>query len=209
MQAGDAGHRSPDADTARMRAAKAALRRDALARRAARPPDDRARVARALATRAAALRDALGAGVVAAYVGVGDEPATLPALDALRDAGAAVLLPVTVGAATDPSLAWAWYEGVGRLHRARYGLLEPAGDRLPPDAIATADLVLVPALLVDRSGNRLGRGAGYYDRALAGLSTPTYAVVHDDEVVAALPTEPHDVAVSGALTPSGALSWPS
>jgi 5-formyltetrahydrofolate cyclo-ligase len=64
-------------------------------------------------------------------------------------------------------------------------------------------VVLVPALAVDRRGRRLGRGGGYYDRTLASLAGPAYAVVYDDEVVEEVPVEPHDVAVAGALTPSG------
>jgi 5-formyltetrahydrofolate cyclo-ligase len=206
MSTGDPASGPPARAGADARAAKAALRRDALARRAARPPDERARVAAALATHAVALSQAVDAALVAAYVGVGDEPGTLPALEALVAAGTEVLLPVTLTDEGERSLAWARYEGAERLLRARYGLLEPAGERLPPSVLAAAGLVLVPALLVDRSGNRLGRGAGYYDRALAGLRAPAYAVVHDDEVVAGLPAEPHDVVMTGALTPSGALS---
>ena len=49
---------------------------------------------------------------------------------------------------------------------ARLGLLEPDGERLGVDAIATADVVLVPGLAVAADGMRLGRGGGSYDRAL-------------------------------------------
>jgi 5-formyltetrahydrofolate cyclo-ligase len=68
-------------------------------------------------------------------------------------------------------------------------------------------LVLVPALAVDQYGVRLGRGGGYYDRTLplAAPGTPLVAVVRDDEVVASLPVQPHDVPVSAALTPRKGL----
>jgi 5-formyltetrahydrofolate cyclo-ligase len=66
---------------------------------------------------------------------------------------------------------------------------------------------LVPALAVDRAGVRLGRGAGFYDRALplADPAARLIAVVRDDELVDALPAEPHDVPMTHALTPSSGL----
>ena len=64
--------------------------------------------------------------------------------------------------------------------------------------------VLVPSLAVDRDGHRLGRGGGYYDRVLATVPRARrVAVVYDEEVVATVPHDPHDVDVAFALTPSG------
>jgi 5-formyltetrahydrofolate cyclo-ligase len=81
---------------------------------------------------------------------------------------------------------------------------------LGPEALAEADLVLIPALAVDRSGTRLGQGGGWYDRVLGFVTseTPILAVVFSDEILPAdtLPREPHDLPVSGALTPNG-LEW--
>jgi 5-formyltetrahydrofolate cyclo-ligase len=73
------------------------------------------------------------------------------------------------------------------------------------DAISSAELILVPALAVDRSGGRLGRGAGFYDRTLilAAPSAARIALVRDSELVDELPTEAHDVRMTGAVTPSG------
>jgi 5-formyltetrahydrofolate cyclo-ligase len=62
--------------------------------------------------------------------------------------------------------------------------------------------VLVPALLVDRRGNRLGRGGGSYDRALVRATGLTVALLHDGELVEELPAEAHDVPVRAAATPS-------
>ena len=64
-------------------------------------------------------------------------------------------------------------------------------------------MVLIPALSVDKTGVRLGRGAGYYDRTLVGLSADLVAVVYDEELVDSLPAGDHDVAVGWALTPGG------
>ena len=68
-------------------------------------------------------------------------------------------------------------------------------------------MILVPALAVDRAGVRLGRGAGFYDRSLplADAAARLIAVVRDDELVARLPAEPHDVRMTHALTPHNGL----
>ena len=68
-------------------------------------------------------------------------------------------------------------------------------------------MILVPALAVDRTGVRLGRGAGFYDRSLplADPAARLVAVVRDDELVDHLPAEPHDVRMTHALTPRDGL----
>jgi 5-formyltetrahydrofolate cyclo-ligase len=78
---------------------------------------------------------------------------------------------------------------------------------LGPDAVALASVILVPALAVDRTGVRLGRGAGFYDRSLplADPSARLVAVVRDDELVESLPAEPHDVRMTHVLTPERGL----
>ncbi|WP_459548038.1 5-formyltetrahydrofolate cyclo-ligase [Nocardia sp. X0981] len=171
------------------------------ARRAELPESARAAEAAALAAAAAGLGPAEW---ICAYVPVRGEPGSVTMLDALRSAGSRVLLPVT----GEPGpLYWGEYTGAEALRPARYGLLEPAGPPLAPEAVAQAEAVLVPALAVDRRGVRLGRGAGYYDRTL-GLADPVarlIVVVRDDEVVERLPEEPHDIRMGWALTPGGGL----
>jgi 5-formyltetrahydrofolate cyclo-ligase len=63
----------------------------------------------------------------------------------------------------------------------------------------------VPALAVDRTGNRLGRGGGSYDRALRRATGLTIALLYDEDLVDVLPAEPHDVPVAAAVTPSYGL----
>ncbi|MDX6562622.1 MAG: 5-formyltetrahydrofolate cyclo-ligase, partial [Gaiellales bacterium] len=83
------------------------------------------------------------------------------------------------------------------------GVRHPGGPSLGLQVIASAELVLAPALAVDGEGRRLGQGGGSYDRALTRTSAPVLAVVFDDEVVDAVPAELHDRPVTGVLTPSG------
>ncbi|WP_042257998.1 5-formyltetrahydrofolate cyclo-ligase [Nocardia brasiliensis] len=180
---------------------KHAWRTEILARRTALPPGEHAAEARALA---AAVTGLDLDGWVCAYVPVRGEPGSLELLDAMRTAGARVLLPVT---GPPGPLDWAEYLGRESLRRARFGLLEPTGSALTSAAVGWAELILVPALAVDRRGVRLGRGAGYYDRTLAAARDDArlVAVVRDDEVVPRLPEEPHDLRMGWALTPRGGL----
>jgi 5-formyltetrahydrofolate cyclo-ligase len=172
--------------------AKAAVRDAVLSRRAQRPAADRDAAGAALA---GALEELVRrARKVAAYASVGGEPPT----DALLAMRPDVLLPVLLD---DGDLDWA----TGALRAARRRLLEPSGPRLGVDALASCDLVVVPALAVDRRGRRLGRGGGSYDRALRRATGLTVALLYDDELVEEVPSEPHDVPVAAAVTPSYGL----
>ncbi|MET9952091.1 5-formyltetrahydrofolate cyclo-ligase [Streptomyces sp. NPDC006339] len=184
---------------------KALLRRALLTARAALTGEDTARAAGLLAEHALELAELADAGTVAAYVSVGREPGTRALLDALRERGVRVLLPVLL---PDNDLDWAEYEGAGSLARAGRGLLEPVGTRLGPETVVGADAVLLPGLAVDGRGMRLGRGGGSYDRVLARLSRagadPALVVLlYANEVVARVPEEPHDHPVHAVVTPEG------
>lgn len=144
-----------------------------------------------------------GAGRIAAYVPAGREPGSLGLLDAVRDEGTEILLPVVVPGGLD----WAAYRGAAELVDGVLGTREPAGPRLGAASVATVYAVLVPALAVDRLGTRLGRGAGYYDRALALVDrgATVAALLHDGELVDRLPHDPWDRPVNAAVTPG--LGW--
>ncbi|UPT42537.1 5-formyltetrahydrofolate cyclo-ligase [Streptomyces sp. WAC00303] len=191
--------------------AKSSLRRELLAARALLTKEDAARTAAVLAEAALRLPELADARTVAAYVSVGREPGTRVLLEALRGRGVRVLLPVLLA---DNDLDWAAYEGPEHLLPAGRGLLEPDGPRLGPAAVLDADAVLLPGLAVDGSGMRLGRGGGSYDRVLARLTAagahPSLVVLlYDDEVVARVPSEPHDHPVDAVVTPTGARRFAS
>ncbi|MEV0330661.1 5-formyltetrahydrofolate cyclo-ligase [Micromonospora echinospora] len=186
--------------------AKRQTRADLLARRRALGVAERAAAAAAVGGILADLVRRLRPRRTTAYVPVGSEPGgDLP--DLLRAAlppGAELLLPVL---RDDLDLDWAGYTGPGGLVAAGRGMREPAGPRLGRAAVAGAELVVVPALAVDRRGIRLGRGGGSYDRALARVPAGawTVALLHDGELVDRLPAEPHDRPVRAVVTPTGGL----
>lgn len=163
---------------------KQALRTAVLRRRAAHPAP--ASSAQALAE--AVLAAAPSARRVAAYASFGTEPATGVLLEALLARGVPVLLPVLL---PDRDLDWCEASPAG------------TGPALGVDAVRGCDLVVVPALAVDRRGTRLGRGGGSYDRALARVPAHvlTVALLHDGEAADELPCDHHDVAVRAFATP--------
>jgi 5-formyltetrahydrofolate cyclo-ligase len=174
---------------------KAKLRAGLLAARRSRPsPADDSLVRSTLADLARGLP------TVAAYVPLPGEPGGPELPDTLAAVCGRLLLPVLL---PDLDLDWAGYAGT--LVPAARGLREPPGPRLGPGAIADADLVIVPALAVDRRGVRLGRGGGSYDRALARVDpgTRVVAVVFDGELLDEVPEQPHDRRVDVVVTPAG------
>ncbi|WP_116246107.1 5-formyltetrahydrofolate cyclo-ligase [Nocardiopsis sp. FIRDI 009] len=191
-------------DEQRDRSDKRALRRRILAARRERGRGERDRVGSAVRDTLMGLPWLGMGGTVACYYSIGGEPDTRKLVTTLWKRGAYVLLPVFLPGG---ELDWAAFDGPESLAPAGHGLVEPTGHRYGTGALAGADAVICPALAVDRGGMRLGRGAGCYDRALAlkGPHTPSIAVVHDEEFVASVPSEPHDRPVDAVVTPGGGL----
>jgi 5-formyltetrahydrofolate cyclo-ligase len=183
---------------------KGALRARLRAARAAMTADQLHIAGRELRDAVLSMPETQMAGTIAAYFSIGAEPDTRGLVYALWKRGAYVLLPLLC---PDGNLDWASYEGPDSVRYrldGRFGLAEPTEPPRGVAAISRADLVIVPALAVDKRGFRLGRGAGCYDRALArvGPAVPTIALVYDGELLDNLPAEPHDRPVRFAARPS-------
>jgi 5-formyltetrahydrofolate cyclo-ligase len=182
-------------------AAKAAMRAEVLAARRALTRDERAAAGSALRDAILGAPETQMAAAVAAYLSVGTEPDTRGLVFALWKRGTYVVLPVL---RPDGDLDWASYEGPDSVASAPHGLLEPTPPRRGVSAITSADLVIVPALAVDRAGGRLGRGGGSFDRALAriGPAITTIALLYDGEIRPRVPSGRHDVAVRAVACPT-------
>ncbi len=144
--------------------------------------------------------------LAAGYVPAGAEPGGPDLPDVLAGAlpsGGRLLLPVLL---PDADLDWAVYDGPGSLEPGPRGVREPIGPRLGVDAPRHAQLLIVPALAVGRDGTRMGRGGGSYDRALdrSGRAV-VVALLHDGELLDAVPREPHDRPVHAVVTPTAGL----
>ncbi|MBP5639475.1 MAG: 5-formyltetrahydrofolate cyclo-ligase [Victivallales bacterium] len=95
------------------------------------------------------------------------------------------------------------------LASGHYGILEPIPSLIgsqPPFLAPMQRVWLVPALAFDRSGNRLGRGAGYYDRLLEGADGVKIGVAYDCQIADAIPSGAHDVAMDYVVTESHIIS---
>ncbi len=145
----------------------------------------RGRLERDLAARVAPLL--VGKAAVAGYAALPDEidPRFVPFGIRPRVVGRG--LPLTLHRATRQQLR----PGV-------WGILEPTADA--PQHVP--DAVLLPLLAADVRGNRLGYGAGHYDRTLAGSTALRIGVAWDCQVVAALPAELWDVPLDWLVTPT-------
>jgi len=189
----------------KLAADKAELRRRLLAVRRSLEPAELAASGRSIRDAVLDLPETQMAGTVAGYWSIGAEPDTHGLLFALWKRGTYVLLPLLL---PDGDLDWASYEGPDSLRPGPRGLLEPAEPARGVGAVCSADLVLVPALAVDRSGLRLGRGGGSYDRALArvGAQVPTVALLYDPELVPVVPAGPHDQRVRMVARPSAGVT---
>ena len=180
--------------------AKIALRDQIRTARHRLPVAELGSLSRDLAAVVTAHPDVQRAATLTAYVSVGAEPGTGALLESLAALGKRVILPVVL---PDMDLEWGTWRGADSVVPARYGLLEPV-DRLGVDAIATADVVLVPGHGVSTTGARLGQGGGCYDRALGRVpvGTPVVCLLYDDEVGLDVPVDEHDRPVTAAATPT-------
>ena len=184
---------------------KAALRARLLAARRQLTPAGRAGAGRDIRDAILSLPQTQMAGTVAAYYSVGSEPDTHGLVFALWKRGSYVLLPILLPGG---DLDWASYEGPDSLRPGPRGLHEPGEPPRGTGAISSADLVLVPAVAVDHSGMRLGRGGGSYDRALArvGTQVPTVALLYDGEFLPHVPAGQHDQRVRMIARPSSGIT---
>jgi 5-formyltetrahydrofolate cyclo-ligase len=137
--------------------------------------------------------------VIASYISYGDEPNTAELNQAIIAAGKKLLLPRMIEVNGEVGLEWVAWNGDPQNLKAQGRILEPIGPAATDHN--QIDLVIVPALRVDRDGYRLGQGGGFYDRALAQVSAWTIALVFPEEISGqSLPRESHDIPVKAYAT---------
>lgn len=134
-----------------------------------------------------------------------DEPNVHPLLPAALESGKLAALP-RFNATTDTYEAAVVCDLDKDLVEGKFGIPEPAPACGLVD-LKRLDLILVPGLAFDSHGHRLGRGKGFYDRLLAEVSGKTCGVAFEQQLVSAIPVEPHDVRLNCILTPSRWLEF--
>jgi len=142
-------------------------------------------------------------GLVSCFVSMATEPPTSQLRTKLHELGKDIALPIM-----KPGNSLSWGFDGAELVGNSYGIQEPVATEIN---IAQASAIIIPALRVGRDGSRLGRGAGYYDRALANVPTLKaggplrICLVFDDEVDDSVPSESHDELIDVIVTPSHVL----
>jgi 5-formyltetrahydrofolate cyclo-ligase len=182
--------------TGLMKPTKSEWRRELLAARASIPTHVRTGYAQAITERARRLACFEGAAAVLGYEAIGAEvdPASLMAWASAN--GASTFIPGK-RASDDP--IWAgWPASV-----------ESGAKTWLTDALPIPIVVVVPGVGYDERGVRLGRGQGFYDRALAGIRahgrTRVVALAFECQVVPELPVDPWDASVDFIVTESRVL----
>lgn len=185
--------------------AKRALRAELRERRRIATSTERENAAAAITQHLVELATQHGSTLIAAYLSTPDEPGTREFLSWAADHQIKVLLPVS---RVDGLLDWAPWDGTDDDEDVM-GMPTPTSELLGPIAINDADLILVPAASVDRTGMRMGWGQGYFDKTLGSMEAcpPVYAVIFDHELVDSVPSERHDQRVNGVVTPSGIVAF--
>jgi len=185
---------------------KAALRRQLRARRAALSDSEQALAAQRIAAHVGATRWFMAARRIACYLPNDGEIDPSLILERIWRTRKHAFLPVLPRPARDRLWFAPAVPGM-ELARNRYGIPEPrvrARELLSADAL---DLVLLPLVAFDIRGNRLGRGAGFYDRSLAFLRLREHlrkprllGLAHDFQRVDALTADSWDVRLDGIVT---------
>jgi 5-formyltetrahydrofolate cyclo-ligase len=185
---------------------KSQLRKQMRERRRAIDPDTRRQSDQAINRSLLELVERSGSASLSAYLSFDGEPDLRPALDTLGRRGVRIALPVLLGAAVAGSTLQfrIWDPGMA-LSRNAFGIEEPPRGEVV--LLQDLDLVLMPLVAWDARGHRLGMGAGYYDRALAGVAErerPLRAgIAYHLQQVERLPTDPWDVVLHQVITEEG------
>jgi len=146
----------------------------------------------------------LNSKIIASYMSYGDEPDTRQLNLELIKVGKTLLLPRING----DNLEWVQWSGEESELQQKKKIREPHGPEFTN--LAGIEIIIVPALRIDRSGYRLGQGGGYYDRALPHLAAWSIGLIHPDEISGEdLPREPWDIPLHAAATPDLVLRFNS
>ncbi|HHW15076.1 MAG TPA: 5-formyltetrahydrofolate cyclo-ligase [Firmicutes bacterium] len=193
------------------RAERVRLRRQVLAARKALTPTQRRTASSRLARHFLALPEVAQARAIALYLSLPDEVDTAPVLEGLRKLDPPPLLAAPVVLPKRRMEMYPIPAEPAALHQSPFGIPEPPaeGEPLSPTDFA---IIVVPGVAFDRSGYRLGYGAGYYDRYLSQLSFAhrplLVGLAFSVQLVPAIPAAPHDVPVDLIVTEEGVQRFP-
>ena len=184
---------------------KKTLRQEALARRDRMRQEQRVIISQKLVDELQKLLAILKGKTVAGFWPIKSEIDPRPLMLALKEHGFKLALPAIIDKTT---MVFRIFEDEGKLVDMGFGTVGPSEDA----QIVTPETLLVPLSAFDNKGNRIGYGAGYYDRAIAtmrenGHNPLLIGLAFDCQEVPSIPAEPHDQKLAMILTESGLRSF--
>jgi 5-formyltetrahydrofolate cyclo-ligase len=137
---------------------------------------------------------------IGCYLSFGSEPAADSFIELAKAEGIEIACPRIE---SDGRMVMAVLESETK--PSELGFREPTGKVVESKDL---ELIVIPALAIDHKGQRLGRGAGYFDRYLEQYQGRTVGLVYDAEFLPEVPSETHDLPVSQVVTQSRTISIP-
>lgn len=139
--------------------------------------------------------------VIMLYLSAKNEPDTLNLARIALNDGKKIVVPITNTA--DNTLSLSYIDGLNSLKVGAFGILEPI--KTVPCGYDEIDAVVVPGLVFDKKGGRIGYGKGYYDRFFENTNAVRIAFCYDFQIVETAATEEHDVGMDIIVTESGVI----
>ena len=180
---------------------KAMLRKEVLGARDLVSPEVRAKKSLAIMERLFKLDDFRPARILHIFVSFGSEVSTELIIKRSLEIGKRVVVPIidyksrrlTLSEIEDYDLD---------LRPGHWGILEPRNEAVRAVDLDQLDLILIPGVAFDKAGHRLGHGAGYYDKLLAGCKERplAMALAYEMQVVDDVPVMEYDVKIDGVIT---------
>lgn len=179
---------------------KALIRKEALKKRDAIGGDIREAKDILIKDRLFSLPEIHQAGIIFFFASFKSEVSTFPMIEEAYRLGKRIVLP-----RVDRKIKGLTLYEVKKLSELSPGCMEIPEPNLPEERrmdINDVDLIIMPGVAFDPKGNRVGYGAGFYDKLLSGLTkqTPLIAITYEEQVLASVPSEPHDIKVHKIVT---------
>jgi len=162
--------------------------------------EDREQMAQAIKDNLFAQPEFKSAEAVLFYAAFGSEVPTYSMIEESLEIGKMAILPITD--IETNSLLLRRVHDLSSLKPSKYGIPEPELDTTEHFEMENIDLILVPGMVFDECGNRIGYGGGYYDRFLSKInaSVPWVSIAFELQIVPLIPKEKHDLPVDKIIT---------
>ncbi len=171
------------------------LRKQVLDARDRLSPDERTAKSRQIGERLFALPEFTAARLIMFFASFRSEVDTVPMIRQALQSGKRIILPKVKNKALE---LFEIADFDADVVPGAWGIPEPQGGK--PGRIEDVELMVVPGAAFDEQGNRIGYGAGYYDKLLPSFKGATVALAFEEQIVSNVPVDAHDVPVGKIVT---------